>query len=87
MQRISVHITDETKLRINLAAKAKNEDESEIIRQALDEGLKKIHPKSGSAQALLDFAKMAEQIPTEGEVPDDLVENMDYYTWGGEKNG
>ena len=33
----------------------------------------------------LAFAKQAEKIPTIGKVPDDIVENMDYYTWGGKK--
>lgn len=85
MQRISVHITDETKMRINLTAKAKSKLEAEIIREALTEGLNKIYPKSTSAQALLDLAKMAEKIPTRGKLPKDFIKNLDYYTWGGEK--
>lgn len=86
MQRISVHITDETKQRIDLAAKAKNKLESELIREALDAGLKVVYPKSSSAQALLNFAKEAEKIRTKGKMPTDIVENMDYYTWGGKKD-
>lgn len=85
MQRISVHIPDEIRRTISLAAKAKNKVESEIIREALDKGLKAIHPKSNSAKALLNFAKMAEKIPTKGKVPADFIKNLDYYTWGGEK--
>lgn len=85
MQRISVHISDETKQGIDLAAKAKNKLASELIREALDAGLKVVYPKSSSAQALLNFAKEAEKIPTKGKVPTDIVENMDYYTWGGKK--
>lgn len=85
MQRVSVHISDETKQMIDLAAKAKNKLESELIREALDAGLKVIYPKSRSVQALLNFAKQAEKIHTRGKVPDDVVENMDYYTWGGKK--
>lgn len=85
MQRISVHIPDEIRRTISLTAKAKNKAESEIIREALDKGLKTIHPKSASAQALLDFADMAEKIPTKGKVPADFIKNLDYYTWGGEK--
>ena len=87
MQRISVYIPEETKRRINLAAKAKSKAESEIIRDALDEGLKKIYSPASSAQALLDLAKLAEKIPTKGKVPKDLIENLDYYTWGGKKRG
>lgn len=85
MQRISVYISDDTKKRINLLAKAKSRAEAEIIRDALDEGLEKLHPKSSSAQALLDLAKMAEKIPTRGKVPSDASINHDYYLWGGEK--
>jgi len=53
--------------------------------QRISEGLKVIHPVSTSAKALLNLAKLAEQIPTKGKVPSDAVENMDYYTWGGTK--
>lgn len=85
MQRISVHISDETKQRIDLAAKAKNKLESELIREALDAGLKAIYPKSSSAQALLNFAKEAEKIPTKPGTPSDVSENLDFYAWGGKK--
>lgn len=85
MQRISVYIPDETKKIINLAAKAKNKVKAEIIRDALDEGLKKVYNPASSAQALLDFAKMAEKIPAKGKVPKDASINHDYYLWGGEK--
>lgn len=85
MQRISVHISNEVKQRIDLAAKAKNKLESELIREALDVGLKVIYPKSRSAESLLNFAKQAEKIHTRGKVPADIVANMDYYTWGGKK--
>lgn len=68
-----------------MAAKAKNSAEAEVIRDALEEGLKIIHPKSSSAQALVNFAKEAARLPTVGKVPKDLIENMDYYTWGGKK--
>lgn len=84
MQRISVHIPDETKTTISLAAKAGNKTEAEIIRDALDKGLAANHPKS-NAQALLNLAKMAEKIPTKGKLPADFIKNLDYYTWGGEK--
>lgn len=85
MQRISVHISDETKQRIDLAAKAKRKLESELIRDAIDAGLNVIYPKENSAQALLNLAKLAEQIPTKGKVPTDVSENHDFYAWGGGK--
>lgn len=85
MQRISVHIPDETRTRISLIAQAKSTAEAVIIRDALNQGLDIVHPKTASAQALLDLAKMAKKIPTKGKIPKDAVKNMDYYMWGGEK--
>ncbi len=82
MQRISVHISDETKQRIDLAAKAKRQLESELIREALDAGLNVIYPKSSSAKALIELAKLAEQLPSEPGEPTDVSENHDYYAWG-----
>jgi predicted DNA-binding protein len=86
MQRISVYIPEDTKKRINLVASSKSKAEAEVIREALDKGLKIIYPPSSSAQALLDLAKMAEKIPTKGKIPKDFIKNLDYYTWGGEKH-
>ena len=85
MQRISVYISDDTKQRIDLAARAKSKVEAELIREALDAGLDFIYPESSSADGLINFAEQAEKIPTKGKVPNDLIENMDYYTWGGRK--
>lgn len=85
MQRISVHITGEIKQRIDLAAKAKNMLESELIREALDRGLKIIYPKSSSAQALLGLVKEAEKLPVKRGAPRDVSKNLDYYAWGGQK--
>lgn len=85
MQRISVYIPEDTRKRINIVAKAKSKAESEVIRDALEEGLERIHPKSASAQALLDFAKMAEEIPTLPGTPTDVSTNHNYYAWGGQK--
>lgn len=87
MQRISVHIPEDTRKRINILAKSKNKAEAVVIREALEEGLEAIYPKSTSAQALVDLAKMAEKIQTRGKVPADFIKNLDYYTWGGEKRG
>jgi predicted DNA-binding protein len=87
MQRISIHIPEQTKKRISILAESKNKAEAEIIREALEEGLDKIHPKSASAKALLDLAEMMEKTPTEGNIPKDAIKNMDFYTWGGSKKG
>jgi len=83
MQRISVHISDETKQRISLAARAKYMLEAELIREAIDAGLKVIYPKSSSAQALITLAKMARGLAHDPKEPTDISENLDYYAWGG----
>lgn len=85
MQRISVYIPDDTRQRINLIAKSKRQAESEVIRDALDEGLNKLHPKGGSAQTLLDLAEKAKEILIGENLPTDLSVNHDYYAWGGKK--
>lgn len=85
MQRISVHISDETKQRINLVAKFKNKVESELIREVIDAGLKIVYPKFNSAKGLLMLAKMAEKLPSKSNAPSDVSENLDYYAWGGSK--
>lgn len=82
MQRISVHISDETKQRIVLAAKAKQKVEADLIREAIDEGLKKIYPPSSSAQALLNLAKMAEELPYQKGDPTDVSEDTAKYAFG-----
>lgn len=85
MQRISVHISDETKQRIDLAAKSKRRVEAELIREAINVGLNIIYPKSSSAQALVDLAKMAKKLPHKPGAPTDVSKNLDYYAWGGFK--
>ncbi len=82
MQRISVHITDETRQRIDLVAKAKNKVESELIREAIDAGLNIISPKNNSAKELLKLAKLAEELPSKANAPTDVSKNLDYYAWG-----
>ena len=85
MQRISVHISEETKRKLELAAKFKNKVEAELIREVLDIGLRVIAPKFNSAKALLDLVKKAEKLPSRPEAPRDVSENLDYYAWGGPK--
>lgn len=87
MQRFYIYLTDEQQRKIEQRARITNRPKSEVVREALDKGLAQ-NKKAGSksAQALLEFAKQAESIPVEGQVPEDFIKNMDYYTWGGDKN-
>ncbi len=82
MQRISVHISDETKQRIDLIAKAKNKLESQLIREAIDAGLKTIYPKFNSAKALVNLAKMAKSLPSRPNEPTDVSEDTAKYAFG-----
>ncbi len=82
MQRITVFITDETRQRIDRAAKAKNKIGSELIREALDTGLNVIYPKSQSAQALLQLAKLAKGLPSEPGEPSDVSLDTAKYAFG-----
>ncbi len=82
MQRISVHISDETKQRIDLVAKAKNKVEAELIREAIDVGLKVIYPKFNSARALLELARMAKGLPSGVDEPTDVSEDTGKYAFG-----
>lgn len=81
MQRISVHISEATKQKIDLAAKAKNKLESELIREALDAGLRVIYPNN-SAKALIDLAKMAKKLPSHPKEPNDISEDTAKYAFG-----
>lgn len=87
MQRFYIYLTDEQQKKIEQRAQITKKPKSEVVREALDKGL--AHNKNAgsvSAQALLEFAKQAEVIPTVGQIPSDFIKNMDYYTWGGEKD-
>lgn len=82
MQRISVHITDETKQRIDLAAKAQNKIEAELIREAIDAGLKVLYPHT-SAKALVNLANMAKGLPSDPKEPNDVSDDTAKYAFGG----
>lgn len=87
MQRFYIYLTDEQQKRIEQKAQITKKPKSEVVREALDKGLAQSKTAgSVSAQALLDFTKAAEAIPTVGKVPEDFIKNMDHYTWGGEKD-
>ena len=80
MQRTHVYLPDELKREIDNTAKAKRVSKSEVIRVAVEQGLKVVRPKkSQSAKALLDMAKKAEKLNVSG--PTDLAEKHNEYTW------
>lgn len=84
MQRTHIYLPEELNRTINNTAKARRKSKSEVIREALERGIKAIHPqKSSSAKALLSLAQMARKL--KGTGPRDLSINHDYYIWGGKK--
>jgi len=85
MLRINIYIPEDLNKKLDFTARSRRRAKAEVIREAIDQGLRVIRPQSGNAQALLNLAKMAEKIPTKGKVPKDFVKNLDYYTWGGKK--
>ena len=85
MLRINIYIPEDLNTLLTVAAQAKRKPKAEVIREALNVGMKVLKPTSGSAQALITFANQAKEIPTTGNVPKDFVKNIDYYTWGGKK--
>ena len=82
MQRISVHISDDVKQRIVLAAQAKSTAEAEVIREALHAGLNVIYPASRSARALVALAKMAKGLPSRASEPTDVSSDTAGYAFG-----
>ncbi len=85
MLRINVYIPEELNQQLQFAADYAKTDKAKIIREALQHGLSVIQSKSNTAEALLSLAKKAKKIPTKGKLPKDLIKNLDFYTWGGEK--
>ena len=84
MQRTHVYLPAELNREIDNTAKANRVSKAEVIREALQQGLKVVRPqKSTSARALLDIAEMAKKF--KGTGLQDLSVNHDYYTWGGKK--
>lgn len=82
MLRINIYIPEELNQRLNFAAQAKKRVKAEIIREAIEKGLQKLQPKSSSAQALLNLAKLAEGLPSDPRDPTDISEDTAKYAFG-----
>lgn len=84
MYRMHILLPDELKSQIAVAAMAAGERKAEVVRKALQQGLKAYQPsRSLSAAHLLTLADQARSTPGKG--PRDLSVNHDYYAWGGSK--
>lgn len=79
-------LPDELKSQIAVAAMAAGEPKAEVVRKALQNGLRAYQSsRSSSAANLLQLADQARSTPGRG--PSDLSVNHDYYAWGGRKRG
>lgn len=87
MLRVNIYIRESVDRDIALLAGLMKRSKAEVVRSALDEGMRLIRPKSLTARRLISLSEEAEKIPTKGLVPKDLIKNLDYYTWGGRKRG
>lgn len=86
MYRMHILLPDELKSQITVAAMAAGEPKAEVVRKALQQGLKSYQPSRFSSVAnLLQLADEARGTPGRG--PRDLSVNHDYYAWGGRKRG
>lgn len=85
MLRVNIYISEDLNAKLDMASHARRQVKAELVREALEAGLKTIQPKSDSAQALVNLAKSSERVPTQGKLPKDFIKNLDFYTWGGEK--
>lgn len=85
MLRVNVYLPEEINGTLNFLASSKGIKKAQLIRNALKAGLSIVSPGSSTAKGLLGLAEQAEKIKTKGVVPSDLIENLDYYTWGGVK--
>lgn len=84
MQRTHIYLPEELNIEIEFTAKTQRKSKAEIIRTALEHGLKAIRPRSfSSTEALLKMAREAKKFAGSG--PKDLSTNHDHYTWGGPK--
>jgi metal-responsive CopG/Arc/MetJ family transcriptional regulator len=79
MLKTYLYIPQHLNEKINVIAKAQKKSKAEVIRQALERGLKEERGRSG-AEALLDLVKFAKEQKIKG--PRDLSTNHDYYLWG-----
>ena len=84
MQRTHIYLPEQLNREIDNTAKIQKKSKSEVIRTALEHGLKAIRPRrSSSTKALLEMVKEAKKFSGTG--PKDLSINHDHYTWGGPK--
>lgn len=77
MIRTQVYLPKDLYQHIDLVAKREKKAKAQVIREVLDEGIKKKHGNAG--EALLRLAKLGEKLNIRG--PKDLSKNIDKYLY------
>lgn len=67
MQRTHIYLPNELNTELELTARLNHKSKAEVVREALQEGLKTLRPqKSSSAKALLEMVKEAKKFAGSG---------------------
>jgi len=77
MIRTQIYLPKELYQNLNLTAKKENKTKAQVIREALNEGLKK--KRGNAAGALLELAQLGKKLKLKG--PKDLSQNIDKYLY------
>lgn len=86
MKRIQFYLPEALTEQIDLIARMEKKSKAEVMRIALEAGIKVLQRKqTHSAKALLDMAMRARELLKDDKLPRDLSINHDNYTWGGKR--
>jgi len=81
MLKTYLYIPDELNEKISRAANAQKKSKAEVIRKALEKGIKEEGEQTISgAEVLLKLGELAKKYKVKG--PRDASVNHDYYLWG-----
>ena len=81
MLKTYLYIPEQLEKKIKLTAETQNKSKAEVIRQAIEKGLKDEEKRaSAGVEALLKLAALAKKNNVRG--PKDASVNHDYYLWG-----
>lgn len=80
MIRTQMYLPKELYQSVSLVAKREKKTKAEVIRKALEEGLKKTSRTKNAGDVLLEIARVAEKLNAKG--PKDLSQNIDKYLYG-----
>lgn len=81
MLKTYLYIPEQLEEKLKLTAKTQKKSKAEVMRQALEKGIRDIQQQgTASAQVLLKIAELGEKYKVKG--PKDAVERFDEYLYG-----